>query len=85
MPGSNHSDRLCFGPTASGSMFNLTRQEGSTAEGGAVPAGVARRCDPGAGDSRRNIRSRYARLRCRIPRTGAPAPGSDARATPTHI
>jgi len=62
MRGSNHSDRLCFGLTVSGSVFNLRRQEGSTAEGGAVRAGVACRSDPGAGGSRRSIRSRNVRL-----------------------
>ena len=50
-----------------------------------MPAGVARRCDPGAGDARRAIRSRNARLRCRIPTTGAPAPGSDAHAPATTV
>jgi hypothetical protein len=50
-----------------------------------VPAGVARRGDPGSGDSRRNVRSHNTRVRCRIPMTGAPAPGSDAHASAATI
>ena len=36
-----------------------------------MPAGVDRRRDLGAGDSRRAVRCRDTHLRCRIPMTGA--------------
>src|SRR5262245_5651931 len=41
------------------------------AHGGAVPARVARRCDPGASDARRDYARALARLRGRIPASGA--------------
>ena len=48
------------------------------AEGGAVPAAEGGRCDPGAGDSAPEYPAGHARLRGRIPASGAPAPRSGA-------
>ena len=59
---------------------------GSTAKGGAVPAGPACRCDPGAGGMRRIsfavVTHVYA---VTSPPSGAPAPRSDAHAAPAFV
>ena len=54
---------------------------GSTAKGGAVPAGSACRSDPGTGGMRRNKSAGVTRASAvTSPPSGAPAPGSDAHA-----